>query len=135
LHTDKEYDVTKSADCNYYTCCRDNGKDDSPFVKPGKYGSLRCDVPLRTVESMLKFINQSNFSAEFMTISGDYSVHDIWNTKPSEAKEYTTILSKKIKEHIDIPVIPAMGNHDVYPPNDQDFSLGPFKSTEVNTYA
>lgn len=59
LHFDKNYDRNHNAKCSLPLCCRANSDHSSPFVKPEKYGSMKCDVPFETVEYMMDFINKS----------------------------------------------------------------------------
>ena len=47
-------------DCNFPICCRDNGPSQNK-PKPGDrlagyWGDFKCDIPIRTLETMFDFI-------------------------------------------------------------------------------
>ena len=68
----------------------------------------------------------SYFQAKFITITGDYSPHDVWDNTYAQVFEYTTNITNTFKdiigkEHSDIEFYPAIGSHDLWPSNEFDF--------------
>lgn len=78
---------------------------------------------------MLEFIKDKNLKEEivpkFITLTGDYGAHEIWSSTQEQVFNYTSNMTNTIKEIIgtDIPMIPALGNHDLWPPDDEDFAI------------
>jgi hypothetical protein len=59
LHVDYGYLEGMSNDCNLPICCRQtSGFPQLPENVAGKWGDFNCDIPQRTLESMLDFIQQ-----------------------------------------------------------------------------
>ena len=54
--------------------------------------------------------------------TGDNAAHDVWQQNQEYNLNFTTILSQKIREHTNITVIPAMGNHESWPVNVYDYN-------------
>lgn len=67
------------------------------------------------------FINEAKkLNLDAIIWTGDNTPHDIWQQSQSYNLNYTTILSEKLKE-LNVPIIPAMGNHESYPVNVYDY--------------
>jgi hypothetical protein len=71
--------------------------------------------------------------------TGDNSPHAIWENSEWEAVESTRNITKMMIEIFkrsltNITIIPLQGNHDHYPSNIQDFSIGEGKN-QIDTYA
>lgn len=126
-HFDHAYSMDHPAECTYFLCCRDNGPitlaEPKNAKMPGRWGSFRCDVPFDTLQSVFDFIanNQEELKTQFITITGDYSSHNIWQLKGQELFSYTKQLTDALKKTLGanstIEVYPTLGNHDLYPPN------------------
>lgn len=70
------------------------------FPKPGEagageWGSLYCDTPMRTFESMLDYIVEF-VEPDMVFWTGDNSVHTVWNTTADEDVIYTRTVSMMI---------------------------------------
>jgi hypothetical protein len=77
---------------------------------------------------MFDFIgkNQDTLQTKFITWTGDNSAHNVWDNTNEEVTEYTVNITNTLKESLGpdskIQVFPALGNHDTWPVNVQDFS-------------
>jgi sphingomyelin phosphodiesterase len=129
LHIDFYYKEGASNECNFPICCRDNGPElveylGSPTAgKAGKWGDYKCDIPVRTLESMFEYIgdNQKELKTDFITWTGDNSAHNVWSNNDDEVTEYTSKITDMLNEALgpdsEIAIFPAMGNHDTWPVN------------------
>lgn len=56
--------------------------------------------------------------------TGDSISHDLQNISPTDVLDSISALTSLIANHFpNIPVIPALGNHDFHPPNYQSFNV------------
>lgn len=62
MHIDPYYKEGTNANCGAPLCCRKaSGPPATPSDAAGYWGDYRnCDIPLRTLESMLKHINKTH---------------------------------------------------------------------------
>lgn len=118
-HFDQYYLEGSNAECNEPLCCRyaDN-QPSNPEKRAGKWGDYRnCDTPLRTLENMLKHIVE-NHKIDYVIWTGDIPAHDVWNQTRIEQlyllRSVSKIMMKYMKE---IPIFPALGNHESFPVN------------------
>ena len=140
-HLDFYYQEGMPVDCGFPICCRDNGPkqwayaaEDSPLS--GYWGDYNCDIPHRVLDSMFEFIrdNQDTLQTKFITWVGDNSAHNVWSNTNQEVTDYTVNIAQTIQHYLNgtgIEVYPALGNHDTWPVNVQDFSK-PNSNYEVN---
>ena len=111
--------------CRYY---EDGKRPPVDAKKAGRWGDYECDVPHRTFRSMLEFIRDQNLKEEivpkFITLTGDYGAHEVWASTFEQVYSYTVNMTNTFKEVLgtNIPVIPALGNHDLWPADDEDFT-------------
>ena len=127
-HIQLDYQEGKVINCNIPLCCRDTpeqlgfkdnknhkGKDIQYSLKYGAVG--KCDGNLEVLKSLAKEINHQNIS--FILFTGDFSAHDVWEIQQDDISKITQIsvdiLSKEIGD--DIPIYPAIGNHEKAPPD------------------
>lgn len=64
---------------------------------------------------------------DVMFWTGDNSPHSIWENNEEEVIEATfniTLMMNEIFANTDITIIPIQGNHDFFPSNIQDFTIG-----------
>ncbi|KAJ3451790.1 sphingomyelin phosphodiesterase [Anaeramoeba flamelloides] len=123
IHVDQKYRVGSMADCEYPAscCCRDEPTPDYKGALAEKWGSKDCQTTNITFEAGIKSAAAQE-NIDFMLLIGDYPSMDVWR----QTKEYNvgvdTYVIDTIKKHIKVPVIPAIGNHDLYPANEFDCS-------------
>ncbi len=118
LHIDAKYKPGSNANCGRPLCCRDE------IPKPGEIGAgfwgdyRTCDLPQWTIESILKYIVQTEEQIDFIYFTGDIAPHDVWEQtqdKDLEEVSFTTYLLKKIFPNKII--YPSVGNHEAAPPD------------------
>lgn len=57
LHVDYDYTEGMSNKCDQILCCRTgSGTPEKPEDAAGKWGDYKCDIPERTVVSMLEHV-------------------------------------------------------------------------------
>ena len=143
LHIDFSYTVGAPTQCSFPICCRDNGQDPHPKVDSPKaqfWGDYNCDLPTHTLKAMFDFIaaNQETLKTEFITWTGDNSAHNVWSNTNEEVTRYTQWITDALNESLgaesSIDIFPAMGNHDTWPVNVQDFSA-PGLNQPINSLA
>lgn len=89
---------------------------------------MKCDIPVRVVDSLFEYIaqNQDELKTDFITWTGDNAPHNIWENSLEEVKGYeelvTSKLKKALKDHPNIEVYPAVGNHDLFPLDEIEMS-------------
>jgi sphingomyelin phosphodiesterase len=143
FHMDDEYTTGANADCDRVTCCRaDSGLPKDPTMAAGKWGDAttgRCDVPQRTIVSMLEHIRDEK-KPDAVFWMGDSIPHNL----DSLSLENNTYIMKAVSQLVDMELIVkgdfggrffvTPGNHDDYP---QD-SFNNFKKRDnpvFNEYA
>ena len=78
--------------------------------------SRKCDTPLRTIEAMYRNIRNHHPYIDFIYWTGDLPAHDIWKqTKASNAEIVRGTASQLLEHFPDVPVYPALGNHESVP--------------------
>ena len=87
---------------------------------------------------MFDFIaeNQDTLKTDFVTWTGDNSAHNVWNSNDQEVADYTLTITKMFKETLGskgIQFYPALGNHDTFPVNVQDFEK-PNSNFQINKF-
>ena len=131
LHIDFYYKEGAANECNFPICCRDNGPElleVEGASKAGKWGDYKCDIPTRTLKNMFDFIanNQDTLKTSFITWVGDNSAHNVWDNSNEEVYQYTLNITDTLNQSLGkdskIQIFPAMGNHDTWPVNVQDFT-------------
>ncbi|XP_067142127.1 sphingomyelin phosphodiesterase-like [Centruroides vittatus] len=118
-HFDQYYMEGSNAECNEPLCCRSaDNQTINPDKKAGKWGDYRnCDTPLRTLENMLKHIVE-NHKIDYVIWTGDIPAHDVWNQTRAEQLYLLQSVSKIMMKYMkNIPVYPALGNHESFPVN------------------
>ncbi|CAG0891968.1 unnamed protein product [Darwinula stevensoni] len=119
-HVDPEYREGANAVCGRPLCCRkSDGTPTNPEDRAGKWGDYRdCDLPIRTLHSLLKHINDTHKDVEVVYWTGDILPHNIWESTVDEAqKEFRDTVEELRAAFPHIPVYPALGNHEVHPVN------------------
>ncbi|XP_039599986.1 sphingomyelin phosphodiesterase [Polypterus senegalus] len=119
VHWDRDYAEGSSIDCKEPLCCR---SDSSPAhhhqTGAGRWGSYsKCDLPLHTVENLLQHLAATG-PWDWVYWTGDIPAHNVWDqTRDQQLLEIKTI-SKLIRKYLgNLPVYPAVGNHESAPVN------------------
>ncbi|XP_044521775.1 sphingomyelin phosphodiesterase [Gracilinanus agilis] len=119
LHWDHDYMEGANPACPDPLCCRkSSGLPPSSQSGAGYWGEYsKCDLPLRTLESLLAGIGPAGpFDMVYWT--GDIPAHDVWSqTRHDQLRALTTITTLVKKYLGPVPVYPAVGNHESTPVN------------------
>ena len=114
LHLDYEYEAggDRAAWCHH---------TDKPYDHSvGPAGNYSCDSPLLLVESSLQAMVRHEEAPDFIVWTGDSAPH--WRDPQPPDEKYITNVTKFVFSKLDqmfpgVPVIPALGNHDMSPPD------------------
>lgn len=128
IHLQLDYKEGSVSNCGIPLCCRNtpnelgwiHGKTNNgkKLKICGKYGSTgNCDGNLETLKSFSKEIKKLN--PEFILFTGDNSAHNVWEVNQNEISYATEVIINTIKNEIgnNIPIYPAIGNHEKAPPD------------------
>ncbi|KAJ9057527.1 Sphingomyelin phosphodiesterase [Entomophthora muscae] len=125
LHIDHKYTPGSEADCGLPICCRTIKISD--IKRPANvWGDYNCDLAPSMLKSMLDYIKTLP-PLDLVIFTGDIPAHDVWNqtVATSTAIETATFkLLKSVFSPMNIPVIPAIGNHETVPANNFSVGLG-----------
>lgn len=118
-HIDLHYAVGGDAKCEEPLCCRKSSKSIPLSRQSGFWGDYRnCDVPLRTLQAMLKEIKKNHKDIDYIIWTGDIPPHDIWSQSREGQLGLIREVSKLINQYLGhIPIYPALGNHESLPVN------------------
>lgn len=121
-HVDWKYEVGSISNCDQPLCCRTGATKRSrgKKEKAGYWGTLsKCDIPLRTFESALKFIAkemENSNDIPYIVWTGDIQPHDIWKQdKQSAIENYKKVFATIFNYLPDAKIFPTMGNHEMVP--------------------
>ena len=131
-HLQLDYQENKVINCNIPLCCRNtpeelgfkNNKnhkgEELKFSK--KYGAAgKCDANIEIIRAFAKEAKKlkNNSKIDFILFTGDFSAHNVWEVSQEEIVEVTQISVDEIEKEIgyDIPIYPAIGNHEKAPPD------------------
>ena len=122
VHLDTLYKEGTKADCDSFLCCRsESGMASSDERAAGQWGDTlgKCDLPVKTFESLIDFaVHSAEIAPDMIIWTGDNSSHNIWNNSDEEVTRYTEMVTNMIKDAVkdtDITVLPIHGNHDTWP--------------------
>ncbi|RWS14662.1 sphingomyelin phosphodiesterase-like protein 2, partial [Dinothrombium tinctorium] len=119
FHLDLNYVEGSYAYCQEPLCCmiNNNRTDQSTFA--GHWGSYgNCDLPLRTIETSLTYINElHNF--DYIMYTGDILPHLIWKASEPNNVLVTSTLATLFQKYFGSYelFLPAVGNHESLPVN------------------
>lgn len=122
IHLDFDYAPGSSMVCEEIMCCRADSTPNMAHaanaagVAPALYwGSpAACDIPYRTFTAALDAIKAMDVDA--IVYTGDGAAHNIWNFKREDGlKALQNITDTLVDYFPDIPIFPAVGNHDTIP--------------------
>lgn len=137
IHMDHKYEVGSDMDCNMPLCCHAiDGYPTESYRQAGRWGSYPCDLPERSLRSMLQFI-KTDIQPAAIIWTGDNAPHNLWESSVDEViastKNITDIIKEELRD-IAIQFYPIQGNHDVFPVNVQDFSM-PYSNEAIKGHA
>ena len=128
IHLQLDYKEGKVSNCNIPLCCRNtpeelgfknNKNHKGEEIKYSKkYGTVgNCDGNIEVVKAFAKEAKKSN--PDFILFTGDYAAHNVWEITEDDVINATQIsVDLMVKEFgEDIPIYPAIGNHEKSPPD------------------
>lgn len=121
-HVDLKYQEGALVDCEEPLCCRqDSTPKNTSHIRAGQWGSYNCDLPMRTFEAALKYLNKTialfnGPEIKYIIWTGDLKPHDVW----SESKESAISTYKQVFDTIfgylpNVRIFPSLGNHEMIP--------------------
>lgn len=120
------YKEGSPSQCGLYVCCRDWYNGTSPA---GRYGAYNCDLPMTTLELLVKTISNLDPQPAFIVYTGDNPPHDVWNETWSSQLESTRLVVDYLSAHLPpgLPIYPAVGNHESWPESEYLGTLPEYK--------
>lgn len=128
IHLQLNYKEGKVSNCNIPLCCyntpeelgfKNNKNHKGEEIKYSqKYGSTgKCDGNVEVVKAFAKEAKKTK--NEFILFTGDNSAHNVWEINQDEIIEATRISVELMVKELgeDIPIYPAIGNHEKAPPD------------------
>ncbi|KAI6173119.1 Sphingomyelin phosphodiesterase [Aphelenchoides besseyi] len=122
LHFDFEYQNGSEAQCGRPICCQGDTTGDVK-QRAGYWGTLAsCDVPLRTIESLLSSIAREHMrtkkKVDYIMLTGDYMSHNDWSYSRESHMYVISNLSMLLNTYFpDTPIFWGIGNHEGVPVN------------------
>jgi len=119
LHLDYDYTPGMNTECDLILCCRsDSGVATDPSKAAGKWGNENCDIPERTLKSLLNYIHDE-IKPDVALWGGDSIPHNIdslnFDTNVEIMKNVTAAVKEGLGGNKDFRIYPTIGNHDTYP--------------------
>ncbi|KRT82259.1 Calcineurin-like phosphoesterase, partial [Oryctes borbonicus] len=107
------------AACGLPVCCTANTVPTNPEDAAGFWGDYRdCDSPLHAIDDALDHIATQHRDLDFVYYTGDIINHRGWGTSfSSNTEDMTLILDRLDAAFPNVPVYPALGNHEPHPLN------------------
>lgn len=119
LHWDHDYLEGTDPNCADPLCCRrSSGWPPNSRAGAGYWGEYsKCDLPLRTLESLLKGLGPAG-PFEMVYWTGDIPAHDVWQQSRQDQLRALTTITDLVRKFLGpVPVYPAVGNHESTPVN------------------
>jgi sphingomyelin phosphodiesterase len=103
-------------DCGKPICCRsDSGLPKNKSNAAGKWGDELCDIPERTMVSLLDYINDE-IQPDVALWGGDSIPHNVDSITEKDNIAIMKNVSAQVRESIkNVRIYPTLGNHDTYP--------------------
>lgn len=121
-HVDFDYRQGSVSNCDEPLCCRESSTSNKSenSILAGYWGSLnKCDLPLNTFESALKFIAatlENSDDIPYIIWTGDIQPHDVWEQNKQIAMENYDKIFQTIFEYLpNAKIFPSLGNHEMVP--------------------
>ncbi|CAD5229144.1 unnamed protein product [Bursaphelenchus okinawaensis] len=118
IHVDLDYAVGTESDCGEPQCCRWPKQRVDKIKKPaGYWGSVgNCDIPLWTVEDMLRSASTQHGPIDYIVVTGDLESHADWDYSKEEHLDTVKSLFSLFNKYFPYtPLYFALGNHEGYP--------------------
>ena len=116
IHIEPFYDPTNvnNGNCRKENCCKD--RCESFKYDYSLAPQLGCDPPLNLLDSMLDAMVGIDNAIDVILFTGDLPAHKLCKEKTVREVQKKTVstISKALR---DIPIIPAIGNNDLFPNN------------------
>ena len=110
--------IGSATKCKYPVCCLsdlDKGNGDSGA---GYWGDYTCDLPPWTLDTTLAHIKRTHTDITLVLLTGDLPAHDVWLQSQQYNLDTIKIVASALKKYFpNIPVLPAIGNHEGFPVN------------------
>ncbi|KAM6985801.1 sphingomyelin phosphodiesterase [Aplochiton taeniatus] len=120
IHWDQDYAEGSGADCKDPLCCRNDSVTPRwSRREAGFWGTYsKCDLPLRTVESLLGAAAGAG-PWDWVYWTGDIPAHNVWSQTRKQQLSALTVVSRLVQKHLgpSVTVYPAIGNHESTPVN------------------
>lgn len=119
LHWDHDYLEGTDPNCADPLCCRrGSGWPPNSQTGAGYWGEYsKCDLPLRTLESLLKGLGPAG-PFEMVYWTGDIPAHDVWQQSRQDQLRALNTITDLVRKFLGpVPVYPAVGNHESTPVN------------------
>lgn len=120
-HFDIDYLPGSNANCGErFFCCREeSGEILHPDDAAGYWGDYRaCDSPRWTLEALYTNVLLEHPDISFVIWTGDLVPHNVWNTSQESNLAIIREAVAMVQLYFpDIPVFPAIGNHEAHPVN------------------
>ncbi|KAF4525724.1 hypothetical protein B566_EDAN011902 [Ephemera danica] len=120
VHVDPTYTPGSNAMCQEPTCCRrDTPGPVAPGAAAGYWGDYRdCDSPFHAFTNLVEQAAKSHPNVSYVMFTGDAVDHAMWTTNEQSNRDVYMKVIDKIREHFpDVPLLPAIGNHEPHPVN------------------
>jgi hypothetical protein len=86
-----------------------------PGNNAGKWGNYACDIPVRTLESLIEYVN-SDIKPDAVLWGGDSIPHNLDSLQIGSSVAIMKNVTKMVADGFsDYAIYPTMGNHDTYP--------------------
>ena len=113
-HVDLNYkeNISKSSgmplSCNKITSFLPKNKNDFSgfWASPD---ACNCDIPLRTLESLVKFLSKQNI--DLVIFGGDSPSHDLWIQTEQKNFLINNLTANIMKKYFKVPIYYVIGNH------------------------
>ncbi|XP_062323253.1 acid sphingomyelinase-like phosphodiesterase 3a isoform X1 [Osmerus eperlanus] len=111
LHLDPTYHLTEDPT---KVCFSSKGV---PASHPGLFGDFMCDSPYQLIQSAFTHIREAGQQAQFMIWTGDSPPHvPAGELSTDMVVQVISNMTQTIRHYFpDLPVYPALGNHDYWP--------------------
>ena len=97
VHLDFSYQPGTKEDCGDAACCRTEvGYPPAGEPGAGEWGSLHCDLPMKTFGTLLDYITNT-VKPDLIVWTGDNTAHNVWTNTADETTIYTITVTNMIK--------------------------------------
>eukprot|EP00026_Physarum_polycephalum_P006279 Phypoly_transcript_06321.p1 GENE.Phypoly_transcript_06321~~Phypoly_transcript_06321.p1 ORF type:complete len:568 (+),score=61.40 Phypoly_transcript_06321:78-1781(+) len=117
IHVDPLYTPGLLTKCGEPLCCRPPNPATEPAA--GQWGDYNCDLSPALYENMLSWISKNLPNLNYTIFTGDMPPHDVWDINRTTALSADAyVINTYIQYLPNIPMYPAIGNHESVPVNE-----------------